>query len=78
MTDNTAGIVAIEILCAAQGIDLRRPVETSAKLKTVMTSLRRDVAFWAEDREMAPDIEAAKRLIKTPVFHNIVPVPILG
>jgi histidine ammonia-lyase len=74
MADNTAGIVAIEILAAAQGIDLRRPVETSAKLKTVMAALRRDVAFWDEDREMAPDIEAAKRLIKTPVFHAVVPV----
>ncbi|HWT98918.1 MAG TPA: histidine ammonia-lyase [Terriglobales bacterium] len=74
MADNTAGIVAIEILAAAQGIDLRRPVETSAKLKTVMTALRKDVAFWDEDREMAPDIEAAKRLIKTPVFHAIMPV----
>lgn len=78
MTDNTAGIVAIELLCAAQGIDLRRPVETSAKLKTVMTALRRDVAFWAEDREMAPDIEAAKRLIKTPVFHNIVSMRVVS
>jgi histidine ammonia-lyase len=78
MTDNIAGIVAIELLCAAQGIDLRRPVETSAKLKTVMTALRRDVAFWAEDREMAPDIEAAKRLIKTPVFHNIVSMRVVS
>jgi histidine ammonia-lyase len=74
MADNTAGIVAIEVLAAAQGIDLRKPVETSAKLKTVMAALRRDVAFWDEDREMAPDIEAAKRLIKTPVFHAIVPI----
>jgi len=74
MADNTAGIVAIEVLAAAQGIDLRKPVETSAKLKAVMTALRRDVAFWDEDREMAPDIEAAKRLIKTPMFHAIVPI----
>ena len=74
MADNTAGIVAIEILAAAQGIDLRQPIETSAKLKTVLSALRRDVAFWAEDREMAPDIEAAKKLIKTSVFHEIVPV----
>lgn len=74
MADNTAGIVAIELLAAAQGIDLRRPVETSGKLKTVMAALRRDVAFWDEDREMAPDIEAAKRLIKTSLFRDIVPI----
>lgn len=74
MTDNTAGIVAIEVLAAAQGIDLRKPVATSAKLQTVMTALRRDVAFWDEDREMAPDIAAAKRLIGTDVFHAVMPV----
>ncbi len=63
MTDNTAGIVAIELLCAAQGIDLRKPVETSQPLRRVMETLRAKVAFWDIDREMAPDIAAAKELV---------------
>ncbi|WP_374307787.1 histidine ammonia-lyase [Dongia sp.] len=74
MTDNTAGIVAIEILCAAQGIDLRRPVETSQPLRRVMETLRAKVAFWDIDREMAPDIAAAKELVSSALFREITPL----
>jgi histidine ammonia-lyase len=78
MTDNTAGIVAIEILCAAQGIDLRRPVETSQPLRRVMETLRAKVAFWDIDREMAPDIAAAKELVNSPLFREITPLRVVG
>jgi histidine ammonia-lyase len=74
MTDNTAGIVAIELLCAAQGIDLRRPVETSQPLRRVMEILRAKVAFWEHDREMAPDIAAAKDVVSSSVFAEITPL----
>jgi histidine ammonia-lyase len=74
MADNTAGIVAIELLAAAQGVDLRKPIATSPKLVEVMTALRTRVAFWDQDREMAPDIAAAKALIQTPLFHDLVPL----
>jgi len=76
MTDNTAGIVAIELLAAGQGIDLRKPITTSPKLATALQALRTKVAFWDQDREMAPDIEAAKALIATPLFHELVPLRI--
>jgi histidine ammonia-lyase len=72
MADNTAGIVGIELLAAAQGIELRRPVTTSAKLQQVLTLLREDAAFWDQDRLMAPDIAAAKRLLRNPALHEIV------
>src|SRR5438093_11001813 len=42
MADNTAGIVGIELLAAAQGIELRRPVTTSDKLQRVLKLLRAD------------------------------------
>jgi histidine ammonia-lyase len=74
MTDNTAGIVAIELLCAAQGIDLRRPTQTSRPLRRVMEALRAKVAFWDQDREMAPDIAAAKDLVNSPLFREITPL----
>jgi histidine ammonia-lyase len=76
MADNTAAIIAIELLGAAQGIDLRRPVETSPKLKEAHLALRARVAFWDQDREMAPDIAAAKALIGTPLFRDLVPLRI--
>ncbi|MES1152352.1 MAG: histidine ammonia-lyase, partial [Dongia sp.] len=51
MAENTAGIIAIELLAAAQGIDLRKPITTGPKLATALEALRTKVAFWDQDRE---------------------------
>ena len=72
MADNTAAIVGIELLAAAQGIELRRPVTTSPRLQKVLSLLRQDTAFWDQDRLMAPEIEAAKRLVHNPALREIV------
>jgi len=64
MADNTAGILAIEYLCAAQGVDFRTPLETSPKLKVAMELLRDRVAFYLKDRLHAPDIEAARQIVE--------------
>jgi histidine ammonia-lyase len=63
MADNAAGIVAIELLAAAQGVDLRRPLRTSPRLQAALALLRRRVRFRRDDREMAPDIAAATALV---------------
>ncbi len=63
MADNTCGIVAIELLAAAQGVDFRAPLETSQPLQRAMAGIRAKVPFYAEDRLFAPDIEAIKRLV---------------
>ncbi|MEX3960390.1 histidine ammonia-lyase [Trinickia sp. EG282A] len=55
---NVANILAIELLAAAQGVDLRAPYETSHTLKQVMHAIRRDVPHYDVDRYFAPDIEA--------------------
>ncbi|HEV8391126.1 MAG TPA: histidine ammonia-lyase [Dongiaceae bacterium] len=72
MADNSAGIVGIELLAAAQGIELRRPVATSPRLQQVLKLLRADTAFWDQDRLMAPDIAAAKRLVRNPALREVV------
>jgi histidine ammonia-lyase len=65
MADNTAGIVAIELLAAAQGIDLRAPLKSSPALEAAKAALRQSVAFWDQDRAMYPDIAAAKALVQS-------------
>jgi histidine ammonia-lyase len=72
MADNTAAILGIELLAAAQGIDLRKPVTTSPRLQKVLSLLREDTAFWDQDRLMAPEIESAKRLVRNPALREIV------
>ena len=53
---NVAAIVAIELLAAAQGVELRRPLTTSAPLVEAMRLVREAAAFWDRDRAFAPDI----------------------
>jgi histidine ammonia-lyase len=63
MTQNLFHIVGIEALTGAQGIALRRPLETSPALAAAITALREEVAELGDDRFMAPDLAAATRLV---------------
>jgi histidine ammonia-lyase len=63
MADNTATILAIEWLAAAQGVDFHRPLLTSPRLQRTHATLRKTVSFYDQDRLFAPDIEAAKALV---------------
>lgn len=65
MNRNTAGIVAIEWLAAATGVDLLRPLRSSASLEQVHGLLRAEVPKRTADREFAPDIDAARRLVES-------------
>ncbi|HEU4844639.1 MAG TPA: histidine ammonia-lyase [Burkholderiaceae bacterium] len=63
MANNTAVIVGIELLAAAQGIDFHRPLKTSPQLEHVHAQLRQKVPFFDADRFFAPDIEAARQMV---------------
>jgi len=73
MADNSAGIVAIELLAAAQGIDFRAPLTTSPPLQQAFALLRSRVPFYDHDRYFAPDIDAARSLIEDAAFRCFVP-----
>ncbi|MBL6751770.1 MAG: histidine ammonia-lyase [Nevskia sp.] len=64
MAANTRGIVAIELLAAAQGIDFHAPLRTSPALAGVHAQIRARALFYAEDRYFAPDIAAVAALIE--------------
>jgi len=74
MTANTARIVAIELLAAAQGVELRRPLETSAPLAAAMALIRADVPFWDTDRAFAPDLEAIRKRVERGDFAAFAPI----
>ena len=63
MVQNLNVILGVEAICAAQGIDFRAPLKTSAPLQGVVAKLRQHVATMGDDRYMAPDLAAAARLI---------------
>jgi histidine ammonia-lyase len=57
MLDNTATIVGIEAMAAAQGLDFVRPLRSSETIEREFAKIRERVPFVAHDREFAPDIE---------------------
>lgn len=63
MNENLEAIVAIELLGAAQGISLRRPLTSSEPLEEAHAKIRAVADAWDVDRYFAPDIEAVKALI---------------
>jgi len=65
MNANLCQILGVELLCAAEGIEHRAPLRTSAALQTVMSGLRGVVPPLEKDRYMAPDLETAADLIRT-------------
>jgi len=67
MLDNTAGVLAVEWLSAAQAIEFHRPLSSSTKLEALHARLRARVARLSVDRLMAPDIEAATALVEAGV-----------
>ncbi|GAA6161797.1 histidine ammonia-lyase [Ruegeria sp. HU-ET01832] len=63
MGENLTYILGVELLCAAQGVEFRAPLATSAPLQQVINRLRREVPTLDQDRYMAPDLETAKALV---------------
>jgi len=64
MIANTAHILGIELLAAAQGIEFLRPLRSSAVLEQVHALLRSDTPSMAQDRYMAPNIARATNLVR--------------
>jgi histidine ammonia-lyase len=56
-------VLAVEILCACQAIDLLAPLTTSHRLQRVHARVRSIVPRLAGDRPPAPDIEAITKMI---------------
>ena len=61
MVDNTAVVVGIEAMAAAQGIELKRGLKSSPLVEAEFAKLRTEVAFLERDRYLAPDIEAMRQ-----------------
>ncbi len=61
---NVETVLALELLCAAEGIDYRRPLRTSAPLEAVHSLIRSEIPHLNEDRAMYPDIQAALSMVR--------------
>ncbi|MDN3610171.1 histidine ammonia-lyase [Vibrio ostreicida] len=77
MAENTRGILAVEYLAAAQGLDFRAPNKSSEKVEHAKHILREKVPFYDKDRYFAPDIEKANTILELAVHNLLMPADLL-
>ena len=70
IASNVAGIAAIELLAAAQGLEFHRPHRSSEALETAHGLIRGIVPFLERDRFFHPDIAAATTLVESGAFRR--------
>jgi histidine ammonia-lyase len=69
-SDLAREVLAVELLCACQAIDLLAPLTTSPPLARVHALVRSRVPALDADRSPAPDIAAIAEMIRTNLFEN--------
>jgi histidine ammonia-lyase len=72
MIANTAHILGIELLAAAQGIEFLRPLASSPAIESALALLRRECPSVERDRYLAPDIERATTLVTSGALARIL------
>lgn len=70
VVENVERILAIELMNAAQAIDMQRPTKTSPYLEEFLKEFRTVVPFNDVDRVMYKDIEAATDFLKAGEFYE--------
>jgi histidine ammonia-lyase len=60
---NLGRILAVEVTCAARGLDLRAPLEPAPGTAAARDRLRETVPGFGPDRELAPELAAAEELV---------------
>jgi histidine ammonia-lyase len=60
---NAAGVIAIELLAAAQGLDFHAPLRSSPALHDAWCAIRADIPHHDRDRYLAADLTWAKQAV---------------
>ena len=69
IVENAERIVAIELMCAAQAIEFRRPLRSSPKLEGALAAVRHVVPRLEQDRVLATDIDAMAAAVRSGAFN---------
>jgi histidine ammonia-lyase len=72
MLENLRRTIAIELLCACQGIDLLAPLKTGTLATTAYSAIRAESAKLAQDRPLAAEIEAVSALVADGRIANLL------
>jgi histidine ammonia-lyase len=72
VVSNVETIVAIELMCACQGMEFHRPLKSTAPLEKVFELVRSVVPTWTDDRNVSEDITAVRTLIRNGSLWRVV------
>lgn len=70
IVNNLEKILAIEILCAAQAFEFRRPLKSSSRLEECITLYREHVPFITEDCVLSEYIEKSRLIIQKKTLNK--------
>ncbi|MEX2652158.1 MAG: histidine ammonia-lyase [Acidimicrobiia bacterium] len=70
--DNTRRVLAVEMLCAAQGLEYRKPLRPAPGTAAVVALIREHVPPLTEDRPLADEIETLAGLIGSGEIETVV------
>ena len=70
IVENVERVVAIELMCAAQGLECRRPLKPGIEVGRAYEAVRRVVAPLDQDRVLAGDIEKLAAAVRGGVFAS--------
>ena len=75
MVQNLNVILGVEAMCAAQGVEFRAPLKTSAPLQAAVHALRSKVRALEDDRYLAPDLARAAALVAAGALSDATGIP---
>ncbi|KAI3641777.1 hypothetical protein MIR68_000179 [Amoeboaphelidium protococcarum] len=73
VVEHVERVLAIELACSCQALDMLRPLKTTSHLERVYECVRSaGVKKWIQDRYMAPDLNKCWQLVKSGDIVNAV------
>ena len=69
---NVGAVLAIEMFCAAQAFDFRKPLRPGKGTKVAYDVIRQHVSFLEKDRVLYPDINKIAELVRNCTILNAV------
>jgi histidine ammonia-lyase len=64
IVENAERILAIELICASQGLEYRKPLRPSREIERAHAAVRAVIPRLDQDRTLAPDIEALAKAVR--------------
>jgi histidine ammonia-lyase len=69
IVEHAERILAIELMCAAQGLEFRRPLRASREVERAHAAVRAVVPKLEQDRVLSPEIEALAAAVRNGAFN---------